>query len=40
MKKQKEKKEEHPILNQVLTPEFLKQFKDSGEIETGALSPC
>ena len=27
MKKQKEKKENHPILNQVLTPEFLKQFK-------------
>jgi len=32
MKKQKEQKEQHPILNQVLTPEFLKQFKDSGEL--------
>lgn len=27
-----EKKEENPILNQVLTPEFLKQFKDSAEL--------
>lgn len=26
------KKEENPIINQVLTPEFLKQFKDSGEL--------
>lgn len=34
MKKIKEKKEEHPILNQVLTPEFLKQFKDSGELNS------
>ena len=34
MKKQKEKKEDHPILNQVLTPEFLKQFKDSGELNS------
>lgn len=32
MKKQKEHREQHPILNQVLTPEFLKQFKDSGEL--------
>jgi hypothetical protein len=31
MKEQKEQKEQHSILNQVLTPEFLKQFKDSGE---------
>lgn len=34
MKKEKEKKDQHPILNQVLTPEFLKQFKDSGELNT------
>jgi transposase-like protein len=34
MKKEKEKKEVHPILNHVLTPEFLKQFKDSGELNT------
>jgi len=34
MKKQKEQKEQHPILNQVLTPEFLKQFKDSGELNS------
>jgi len=34
MKREKEKKEQHPILNQVLTPEFLKQFKDSGELNT------
>lgn len=32
MKRQKEIKEQHPVLNQVLTPEFLKQFKDSGEL--------
>src|ERR1041385_5442333 len=32
MKKQKERQDQHPILNQVLTPEFLKQFKDSGEL--------
>lgn len=32
MKKKKEKLEPHPVLNQVLTPEFLKQFKDSGEL--------
>jgi len=32
MKKKKEKPEPHPVLNQVLTPEFLKQFKDSGEL--------
>jgi putative transposase len=32
MKKKKEKREPHPVLNQVLTPEFLKQFKDSGEL--------
>lgn len=32
MKKRKEQKEQHPILNQVLTPDFLKQFKDSGEL--------
>ena len=32
--REKEKKEQHPILNQVLTPEFLKQFKDSGELNT------
>jgi putative transposase len=30
----KEQKEQHPILNQVLTPEFLKQFKDSGELNS------
>jgi len=29
-----EKKEENPILNQVLTPEFLKQFKDSKELNS------
>lgn len=29
-----EKKEDNPIINQVLTPEFLKQFKDSGELNT------
>ena len=34
MKKQKEPKVQHPILNQVLTPEFLKQFKDSGELNS------
>lgn len=34
MKKQKEQKEQHPILNQVLTPEFLKQFRDSGELNS------
>jgi putative transposase len=34
MKKQKEEKDQHPILNQVLTPEFLKQFKDSGELNS------
>jgi transposase-like protein len=34
MKKQKEQKEQHPVLNQVLTPEFLKQFKDSGELNS------
>lgn len=34
MKKQKEPKAQHPILNQVLTPEFLKQFKDSGELNS------
>lgn len=28
------KKEENPIINQVLTPEFLKQFKDSGELNS------
>lgn len=27
-------KEENPIVNQVLTPEFLKQFKDSGELNS------
>jgi hypothetical protein len=27
MKKKKEKPEPHPVLNQVLTPEFLKQLK-------------
>lgn len=27
-------KEENPILNQVLSPEFLKQFKDSGELNS------
>lgn len=32
MKKKKERPEPHPVLNQVLTPEFLKQFKDSGEL--------
>ena len=32
MKKKKEKPAPHPVLNQVLTPEFLKQFKDSGEL--------
>ena len=32
MKTKKEKPEPHPVLNQVLTPEFLKQFKDSGEL--------
>lgn len=32
MKKRKEQRDHHPILNQVLTPEFLKQFKDSGEL--------
>lgn len=30
----KKKKEAHPIVNQVLTPEFLKQFKDSGELNS------
>jgi transposase-like protein len=34
MKKQKEQREQHPILNQVLTPDFLKQFKDSGELNS------
>lgn len=34
MKKQKTQEERHPILNQVLTPEFLKQFKDSGELNS------
>jgi transposase-like protein len=34
MKKQKERQDQHPILNQVLTPEFLKQFKDSGELNS------
>lgn len=32
MKKKKDRPEPHPVLNQVLTPEFLKQFKDSGEL--------
>jgi putative transposase len=32
MKKKKERPAPHPVLNQVLTPEFLKQFKDSGEL--------
>ena len=32
MKKQKEQREQHPILNQVLTPEFLKQFKNSKDL--------
>lgn len=32
MKKKKDKPAPHPVLNQVLTPEFLKQFKDSGEL--------
>jgi|GEM_PF-6909487 hypothetical protein len=36
MKKQKEQNQ-HPILNQVLTPEFLKQFKDSGELNNRRL---
>lgn len=27
-------KEENPIINQVLTPDFLKQFKDSGELNS------
>jgi transposase-like protein len=30
----KNKKEANPIVNQVLTPEFLKQFKDSGELNS------
>lgn len=30
----KKKKEAHPVVNQVLTPEFLKQFKDSGELNS------
>jgi putative transposase len=30
----KKKREEDPIVNQVLTPEFLKQFKDSGELNS------
>jgi putative transposase len=30
----KKKKESNPIVNQVLTPEFLKQFKDSGELNS------
>lgn len=34
MKKTKEKREDHPILNQVLTPEFLKQFRHSGELNS------
>lgn len=34
MKKQKEHKQQHHILNQVLTPDFLKQFKDSGELNS------
>lgn len=28
------KKEENPIINQVLAPEFLKQFKDFGELNS------
>jgi putative transposase len=28
------KREENPIVNQVLTPEFIKQFKDSGELNS------
>lgn len=27
-----EKKEEHPLVKEMLTPEFLKQFKDSGDL--------
>jgi putative transposase len=30
----KKKREENPMVNQVLTPEFLKQFKDSGELNS------
>jgi putative transposase len=30
----KKKKESHPIVNQVLTADFLKQFKDSGELNS------
>jgi putative transposase len=30
----KKKREENPIVNRVLTPEFLKQFKDSGELNS------
>ena len=33
MKEQKEQKEQHPILNQVLTPAFLKQFKRFWRVE-------
>jgi putative transposase len=34
MKKKLDQREQHPILNQVLTPDFLKQFKDSGELNS------
>ena len=30
----KKKKEENPIVNQVLTPEFHKQLKDSAELNS------
>ena len=30
----KKKREENPIVNQVLTREILKQFKDSGELNS------
>jgi hypothetical protein len=28
----KKKREDNPIVNRVLTPEFLKQFEDSGDL--------
>ena len=34
-----EKPEEHPILKEMLTPEFLKQFKDSKEPGSAGKQP-
>jgi putative transposase len=28
----KKKREENPVVNRILTPEFLKHFKDPGEL--------